>query len=66
MNSVTLYKYGTDSTITRGKSLLNLIYEFGNAANPDQRDEETENEPGPTPVSMNKAYCKIQCLKKFN
>ena len=63
MNSVTRTVQCRDSTIIRRNSLLKLIYEFRNVANPNQRDEEAENEPGPTTVAMKKTYCQVQFLK---
>lgn len=65
INSVIVYSEVTGDKITRRDYLLKLICELGNIANPDHGDEEeeTENEPGPTAVTMKRVCCQVKCLK---
>ena len=53
----------TGDTISRRDYLLKLICILGKIANSDERDEETETDPGPTGVTMKRACCQIKCLK---
>ena len=65
INSVIVYNEVTGDKITQRDYLLKLICELGNIANPDQGDEEeeTEDEPGPTGLTMKRVCCLVKCLK---
>jgi len=65
INSVIVYNEVTGDKITRRDYLLKLICELGNIANPNHGDdeEETENEPDPTAVTVKRVCCQVKCPK---